>query len=435
MLPLRRSLASLAVAGALVLGTAVTAQGAAPPVAPAPTPEQIAVATNAMLGFDLPAAIDNATGNDARFSTGYTNPPGGQDPLPVCVYGAGYQRVAVPDSRAVGYMARNGFVGQSVYEYPSAAAARRAWSSLDRAIVAHCRGSWTADGDRVTITRSRMAATASAGAGWLVTTTGMGSVTAVAVTPVGDAIQVVSYVRQAATLNARVPATLATLSARLADRWVGRNALPSTQGALLAGAALAALTPADVPAALPVTSPADGGWSSYTASEPGDGPYTCAPVLSLPAGSWSVISDLGGTGDVVAEPGTLMQDVEVYPSNDAARAAWTAVRRAVLRCNDPSSDPWAANGTGTRTVSGVSTLVVDGVPGVWSREFTVYRDIPLSGKVYSIALLSGNVIQTVRYYTTVDRVAQIPLDQAAVNELAVTLLDRWNATLAQAYAG
>jgi hypothetical protein len=421
---------SAATAGLLVLGVAPIALAAPPPVAPPPSPTQIAAATNAMLGFDLPAILDNATGPLAGYSTGYTNPPGGQDPLPICVYGEMYRNVSVPGTLAVGFMARNGYVSQSVYEYPSPTAADRAWSRLDRDIAARCGGSWTSDGSRVTITRSRLAATASAGAGWLVTTTGLGSVTAVAVRPVGDAIQVVSYQRQAASLSPRVPPAIATLSTALADRWARRDALPNTQGALLTTAALAALTPADVPATLPITSPADGGWSMFSADSPGDGPYTCTASPSRSRGSWGVVTDLGGSGDVIASPGSLMQDVEVYQSNDAARAAWTALRRAVLGCNDPAGNPWAVGGTGTRTVSGVSELAFEGVPGVWSREFTVYRDLPLSGKSYSVSLLSGNVIQTLSYYTTVDRVSQIPLDQVAVNALAVTLLTRWNATMA-----
>jgi hypothetical protein len=384
-----------------------------------------------MLGFAVPAVLDDATGRDSGFSTGYMIPPGGQDPLPICVYGDRYRHVAVPDTLAVGFTATNGFVGQSVYEYPSQTAADRAWTRLDRDIVAHCQGSWTSDGSRVTITRSRLAATANAGAGWLVTTVGVGSAVAVAVTPVGDAIQVVSYVRQASSLSSRVPPAIASLSTVLADRWTRRDSLPTTQGALLTAAAMATLTPADAPATLPITAPADGGWATYMASSPGDSPYTCGPVLSLPRGSWTVMSILGGSGDVIASPGSLVQDVEVYQSNDAARAAWTALRRAVLACNDPSANPWAAGSSGSRVVSGVSELAFDGVQGVWSRDFTVYRgDLPVSGKNYSISLLSGNVIQTVSYYTTVDRIAQIPLDQVAVNALAETLLTRWNSTMA-----
>lgn len=429
-MPGRTRFATTAIAGIVVCLMAPTAMAAPQPVAPPPTPPQISRATNAMLGFELPTVIDDARGSSSGFSTGYTNPPGGQDPLPVCVYGPGYRNVSVPGGLAVGYLARNGFVSQSVYDYPNASAAASAWSRLDRSITAHCRGSWISDGERVTVTRTPLAATPAAGAGWLVTTIGMGSVATVAVTPVGDAIQVVSYARQASTLNARVPGAIADLSGRLADRWVRRDALPDTQGALLTQAALASLTSADVPSTLPITAPSDGGWSTYSASEPGDGPVTCARYGSVPAGSWSIVVDLGGSGDVVSDPGSLMQQVEVYQSEDAARTAWARLRRGVLACNDPGGNPLATANTATRTLSGVSELSFDGVPGIWSRQFTVYAELPLSGKAYSISLLSGNVIQTVDYYATVERVAQIPLDQVAVNALAVTLLERWNATQA-----
>ena len=412
-------------AAALLLGSAPTALAAPTPVAPPPAPEQLAAATNALLGFDIPRVLEAGVSSDSGFSTGYINPPGGQDPLPVCVYGPQYTTVSVPDTLAVGYSANNGFVGQSVYDYPSAAAAKRAWSRLDADIAAHCSGSFSTEGSTVTITRTRLAATGAAGRGWAVTTTGFGSVTHVAVVPVGDAIQVVSYIRQASALGARVPAAIADLSGLLARRWASRATLPDRQGPLLTGAALAALTPADIPAALPVTAPRDGGWSMYRAASPGDGPWTCAQTSDLDEGSWSFSTSLGGTGDIVSEPGSLLQDVEVYQTDDAARAAWNQLRRAVLACNDPGRNPLTARDTSTRTLSGVSALAVNGVPGVWSRQFSVDRSMPLSGKSYSISLLSGSVIQTLTYFVTVDDAAQVPLDQLAVNTLAEQLLQRW----------
>lgn len=426
----RQGVVLAVLASALVLGGAPAAHAATPPLAPPPSPQQLAKATNAMLGFDLPRVLAAGADADAGLRTGFINPPGGQDPLPVCVYGPQYATVSVPDTRAVGYSARNGFVSQSVYDYPSARAAERAWARLDADIAARCSGSFSIEGSTVTVTRTRLAATGAAGRGWAVTTTGFGSVTHVAVAPVGNAIQVVSYYRQAATLGARVPAAIAGLSDQLAERWTRRDTLPDRQGPLLTGAALAALTPADVPAALPVTRPAAGGWSSYGADSPGDGPWTCAQTSDLVAGSWSFSTSLGGTGDIVSEPGSLLQDVEVYQSADAARTAWNRLRRAVLACNDPGRNPLTARDTSSRTLSGESELTVGGVPGVWSRQFSVERDMPLSSKSYSISLLSGTAIQTLTYYTTVDEATQIPLDQLAVNTLAEQLLQRWTTTQA-----
>jgi hypothetical protein len=430
----RRTLRSLTVAAAVVALTATVApaaQARTQPVAPPPTPEQLSVATNAMLGFDLARALDAPDGSDSRFSTGYTNPPGGQDPLPVCIYGPPYATVSIPGAGAVGYFARNGFVEQSVYDYPSGAVADRTWARLDKDIAANCSGSFTEQGSTVTVTRTRLAAAGGAGRGWAVTTSGFGYVSHVAVAPVGDAIQMVSYYRQVDSLNARIPAAIATLSGRLADRWTRRAALPDRQGPLLTGAALAALTPADVPSELPVTAPRDGGWSSYWANSPGDGPWTCAQTSDFPEGSWSSTTALGGTGDIIAEPGTLLQDVEVYQTDDAARTAWNKLRRAVLACNDPGGNPLTSKENSSRTLSGISSLTYAGQPGVWSRQFSVDRDIPLSGKSYSISLLSGSTIQTLTYYTTVGEITQIPLDQVAVNTLAVQLFDRWNTTQAE----
>ena len=425
-----RRLIVVATVAALTASVAPGAQARTQPVAPPPAPDQLAIATNAMLGFDLARVLEAPASAQASYSTGYMNPPGGQDPLPVCRYGPQYTTVQVPAARAVGYFARNGFVGQTVYDYPSAAVADRAWARLDKDIAAHCTGSFTEQGSTTTVTRSRLAAAGGAGRGWAVTTSGFGYISHVAVVPVGDAIQMVSYYREVDSLGARIPAAIATLSARLADRWTRRATLPDRQGPLLTGAALAALTPADVPSELPVTAPADGGWSTYRADAPGDGPWTCAQTSDFPQGSWSFTTDLGGTGDITSEPGSLLQDVEVYQSNDAARAAWTKLRRAVLACNDPNANPLTDKENSSRTLSGISSLTYGGVPGVWSREFWVDRQIPQSGKSYSISLLSGSTIQTLSYITTVEEITQIPLDQVAVNTLAEKLLQRWDSTQA-----
>ena len=430
----RRSRRAVAVLAASVAGVAMSlaaigpAQAADDPVAPPPSPAQLTVATNAMLGFDLPAAL--APARDADAQTGFTNPPGGQDPLPVCIYGPRYRTVSVPDTLAVGYSATNGYVGQSVYEYPSRAAAERAWKKLDAEIGAHCSGSWAVDDSTTTVSRTRLPASGAAGRGWAATTTMPGSVILVAVVPVGSAIQVVSYVRQGAPLGARVPAAIASLSTRLADRWAARASLPSTQGPLLTGATQSMLTPADVTAALPVTAPADGGWSTFNGTTPGNGPWSCADSAKVPTGSWSFIVSLGGTGDIVSEPGSLLQSVEVYQTDDAAAAAWAKLRRSVLACADSSGGSIASGKAISRTTTGESALVVDGTAGVWSRQFSTEPSIPLSAKSYSIHLLSGNAIQTVSYYVTVMELEQIPLDQLAVNTLAEQLLERWTTTQA-----
>jgi hypothetical protein len=413
----------------MALTMTAPAQAAVDPIAPPPAAAELTTATNAMLGFDLPAALAPAANSDVQ--TGYINPPGGQDPLPVCIYGPRYRTVAVPGTLAVGYMANNGYVGQSVYEYPSRAAAERAWKKLDAEIAARCSGTWTDDNGTWKVSRTRLAASGAAGRGWAATTTSPGSVIHVAVVPVGDAIQVVSYVRQDAELGARVPAAIATLSGRLADRWAARATLPNTQGPLLTGATQAMLSEADVPAALPVTAPADGGWSSFDGTTPGNGPWSCAANAKVPAGSWSFMTALGGTGDIVSEPGSLLQSVEVYQTDDAASAAWAKLRRAVLACADSSGGSLASGKSITRTTTGESALVVDGTAGVWSRQFSTEPSIPLSAKSYSIHLRSGNAIQTVSYYTTVMELEQIPLDQLAVNTLAEQLLQRWTATQAE----
>jgi hypothetical protein len=383
-------------------------------------------ATNAMLSFDLAAALSAGAGNDATFQTGFTNPPGGQDPLPVCQYSSRGTGVMVPDAMAVGYSAMNGFVWQSLYQYPSAEAAARAWARLSTAVGARCSGSWTNDDYAWKVSRKRLPASGAAGAGWAVTTTSNVNVQHTAVVPVGDAIQVTSYVRQSPTLGARVPAAINTLSGRLADRWAQRASAPNSQGPLITGAETSMLMTTDVPAQLPVTTPEDGGWSSFTASAPGNGPWTCALRANLVAGSWTFSTSLGGTGDVTAEPGQLAQNVEVYQTDDAASAAWTKLRRAVLGCNDSSRRPISPTKPINRNASGVSAFEFDGVAAVWSREFSTDPGSGFSMKSYTIHVLSGNAIQSVTYYLTRDEIADFPLDQLAVNTLAEQLMIRWN---------
>ncbi len=244
--------------------------------------------------------------------------------------------------------------------------------------------------------------------------------------PVGDAIQVTSYVRQSPTLGSRVPAAINALSGRLADRWAQRATAPNSQGPLVTGAETSMLMTSDVPAELPVTTPEEGGWSSFTADAPGNGPWTCALRANLPAGSWTFSSSLGGTGDVTAEPGALLQAVNVYQTDDAASAAWIKLRRAVLGCNDPSRPPISPTKPISRTASGVSAFQFDGVAAVWSRDFSTDPGSGFSMKSYTIHVLSGNAIQSVTYYLTRDEIADLPLDQLAVNTLAEQLMMRWN---------
>lgn len=416
--------AALVAAGALAM--APTSSAALRPVAPPPASSDLVAATNAMLSFDLAGVLSAGAGDDASFRTGFMNPPGGQDPLPVCQYSSAGRGVPVPDTMAVGYTAMNGFVEQSVYQYLSAEAAGRAWTRLSTAIGAHCSGSWTNDDYAWRVSRKRLRAVGAAGAGWAVTTTSNVNVQHTAVIPVGDAIQVTSYVRQSPTLVSGVPAAINALSRRLADRWAQRATAPTTQGPLVTGAETSMLMTTDVPAQLPVTTSANGGWSTFTASAPGDSPWTCAARVNLPAGSWTFSSFLGGSGGVLAEPGQLGQTMNVFQTDDAASAVWNKLRRAVLTCNDSSWQPISSTKPISRNASGVSAFRFDGRAAVWSRNFATDPGAGFSMKSYTVHVISGNAIQSVTYSLTRDEIADLPLDQLAVNMLAEQLMLRWN---------
>lgn len=439
------AIAGMAVALSVV--AAPTASARVEPVAPAPSAEDLVSATNAMLdGFVWSKALTTGPDNDSQYTTGFTNPPGGQDPLPACVYGAGpgSTSVEVPDTGAVGFSAESGFLTQDVYQYGSEELAKRAWQKLSRGIGDHCSGTWSRDGASTTLTRTRLAAIAGGERGWAVATKAASYVRYSALHRVGDAIQMVSYSRESGRLGAAVPTALNALARRLAARWTDRATAANRQGPLLTGAQMAMLTTADIPTTLPVTSPTQGGWSGFSANEPGSEFFTCASQANLPPGTWTMSSSRGGLGDVYSGPGEIDQTINTYQTDDAAALAWRRLRRAVLGCNDPTPARISQTRSVRRISSGVSALSFSGVPGVWSRELDTYPGsegtcstnsgtvVPcpdFSTKAYTIYLLLGSDIQALTYYTTRDAVGEIPLDQLAVNVLAEQLAHRWNTTM------
>ena len=419
-----------AVVGGLVAGLAASlvlsapAQAAPEPVGLTPTPQELVRATNSMLSFDLDPVL--AAGSDGRYSTGYNNPPGGQDPLPVCVYGPDHTGVQVPDNDATGFMATNGFVTQSVYAYPTEVAYAGATLGLDAAIVKNCSGKWRDDGVW-SVKRSLVPASGSATRGWAVTTRTPSSVQYSVIVAVRGAIQVVSYYRESTSLQPGVTAAIDALSARLAERWAAQETLENTQGPLLTGAEVSMLMPSDVPAELPVTSPKNDGWSMFNAATTGLLQVPCGAFDAIPAGSWTFMSSLGGQGGVTAEPGQLLQAVSAYQSNDAAAAAWSKLRSVVAGCKNVNRPALSQTKDVDWLTTGTSQMTYGGVPGVWSRELSTFTDGDggFTVKAYNLFLLVDNTIQQYTYYLSRDGIAQIPLDQLAVNQLAQTLADRW----------
>ena len=423
--------AALTTAGLLLAAVPATAVDQPPPTAPVPSATEVVQATNAMMNVTYDRALLTGPLASAAFQTGYMIPPGGQDPYPVCDHGAGYNPIRIPDRLAVGYQASNGNVTQVEYVYPSAAAGEAAWVALSARIEQMCQGDWS-DGDGYKkVTRKKVSAQGAAGAGWAVTTVMDLSTMHVVVRPVDGGIQSIVYYTQrdttgSSTMKSSVPAAVNELSIRLADRWARRSTLPIESERMASWAVPAMLQPADVPAVLPVTTSADGGWANVNVSAPGSSVMTCGRDAF--AGSWSFTSSLGGWGDVSAEPGALWQEVAMYQTSDAAQGAWREVRRAVLGCNETNPAGISAKRDINRTLSGTSELAYDGVPAVWFRTLsTSMSGTPdaFTTKAYRVYLLVDNTIQSLSYYESQQGLRQIPLDQLAVNTLAEQLADRW----------
>lgn len=415
--------------GALALTFTLTplAQAAPPSLAPPPTPAELVSATNAMLqpgdvtGVLTTGSPSVTLGNTLR--TGFNSPPGGQDPLPVCAYGAQYSTVAIPATVAVGFNSAFGTVNQDVYEYRSAAAARRAWTSLSEETRTNCSGTFTRGDTSTTLSTKKVAGLPGGPAGLAVLSNGK-NVQYSVLHLAGDSIQMVTYAIDDGPVDAGVTAATNTLAANLAARWVARAALPVTQAPQLTEAESAMLSAADIPADLPVTAPARGGWSGFSSYLPGTAPIICNARYEIPKAAAAFTVSFGGNGGPLSLPGSLYQQVYSYPTQAAAQQAWTALRAGVRTCNQKSPPPLSATASVTRQASGTSALTVGGVPGVWSRSLDS-NPPDWSMKSYTIHLLVGDTIQMLTYSTGNSRGGNVPLDQAAVNSLAKDLAERW----------
>lgn len=395
-----------------------------------PSSTALVAATNAMLrpadvAAPLMVGVPRA---DRQFSTGYFNPPGGQDPLPVCVSGPGYRTVSIPRSDAIGYLARYGPVNQYEYQYPSAKRASAAWEQLSKQISSKCNGSYTEEGEKTTNTAKRMSGVPGGPRGWSVTNTGRYEAIS-NVHLIGDTIQLVAYVGGEKAVPARASSAFSTLATTLADRWAERDSLPVTQDATLTQAETDMVQPADVPTGLSLATAADGGWSSFQNYQPAVGPDVfCRGDAKLPKGAQTFQSVLFSGGDVlgVIGKGWVAQKVEVYATPELAQEAWAKVTAAVSKCTLNAAKPIPAKKEFRRLINGVSTVSVNGVPAVWVSGLDTYDfDKGYTNGTYSVYLLAGDSIQEVTYGLTRKGVGEVAIDQAAVDSMAQALADRW----------
>ena len=418
-----------------------------------PAPAAMVAMTNAMLrSADGPAALPSGPSEIASMI-----PTGGQDPWPICLAAGRYNPVTPVATGAIGYQAmidattRSGRQGrtltQVVYQYGSEAVARAYWDLTSSQVLTSCPGSRRTGGLTSTVRATRWTPdqVTSPISVSTVSRDSRGAIdraTFVTVSLVGDTIQmlVLSSAGSAVTGEERTAAEGLTVT--LAGRLYQRSMLPITQDPLLTAAQSSMLTTADIPATLPVTTPADGGWYLFDAARSS----AWAPGLcfgsegALPTGMPSFTVSIGGEGDVFSIPGQLSQSSTVYASAARARAAWNAYTAAAAQCSQQLHRPFTSPKTLQRVSNGVSALAVDGVPGVWVRTLDTYLssdgscDAASGGtggcdaftqRTYSIALLVGRSIQVVDYVTATTGIRVVPLDQAAVNAVAETLAGRW----------
>jgi hypothetical protein len=426
-------------AGIMLLAASIPAVSAqqSDALAPPPTPDTLVEATNAMMRpGDLTGALSLPVAG-RTFSTGFFNPPGGQDPFPVCIVPtASFRTVSASRTLATGFTARIGTgtpdlqFAQDVYQYPSEAAADRAWNQLSTAIGKSCNGSKTDDGRRMTVKSTRIPGLPGGDQGWGVLTSGSMS-NYVTAHRVDGGIQVVVYYRYGRKSVPQVtPAAQSAingLAATLAQRWQSKATLPVTQDSALTTAERTMVQPGDVPAALPIGKPARGAWSTFQASTPGTSLQACNAPPQLPSGSQSFWMTLGGNGDVAPVPGFISQYVYQYDSASQAQQVWQQLASSAATCTQGPKGSLSGKGEYQRTVNGVSALTVNGTPGVWVR--TIYatgsNDFSFTTKTYTIFLLVNDTIQQLTYGPSTTTVGQIPLDQLAVNQLAETLANRW----------
>lgn len=397
-----------------------------------PSASVLTEATNAMLQPSdvqgVVAAIPSEDSGTNRFSTGYFNPPGGQDPLPVCTYGKGFNSVDVPISGVTGYTAATGAVTQNVYAYPSEAAANAAWRTVTSQIQSRCKGSFTKDGKTFSATASTIPGLGGV-PGWGVNSRGAQAMYS-ALHFLGSEIQMVTVMSSVPAINVARADAANTLAATLAVRWLDRSNLAMTQDPFITQTTRTMLQPADMPTVLPIAQPASGSWSSLETSIPGWQPSSCYEDTQILAGAKSFFTALG-SADVFPTPGAVSQSVYEYDSPALAQRAWNQLKTAQAKCPQKASKPIPVNATFDREVNGVSPLTFGGVPGIWSRELMISSDygtdsgVGMSAKTYTINLLVGDAIQSVSYSRSVKGMQQVKLDQVAVNALAQELALRW----------
>ena len=416
------------IAGAFAATVALSgsAQASTNPQAAPPSPETLRQTTTAMLQpGDVPAQLGGAGAQNI----GYYIPPGGQDPYPICQ--GDTRRAVLPDlTMATGYFSTVGPVTQSVYVYSSPTAAQSSWEKLQRAIARGCDSTRRVDSNLIRV--SNGSATAKSGAWTVTSTTGKdpsGEYTQVA--HVDDAVIALRFNDYTSPTTAAGRQAAAALMQTLVARYADRAVPTGVQNTSLSTAEAAMLTPADLPAALPIQSPANGAWSSFTANLPGQAPFNQCNARKdlMPAGTGSFSATFGDDGGPVLTDGFAWQQVFTYADSASADAAWASLTKSLQDCNQRYGKLYSPTKPARVGKSGASAITVDGTPGLFYRYFETQgsedKDFRWSTRTYQVFLKDGNVISSLTYGISFDGIRRVSVDEPAVNQLAVTLIDRF----------
>ncbi len=412
------------------LATTVILSGAAhassnPQAAP-PSPETLRQTTTAMLQpGDVPARLGGAGAQ----SIGYYIPPGGQDPYPICQ--GDTERAVLPNlEMATGYFSEVGPLTQTVYVYPSSDAAQSSWTTLRRAVERGCSTTRLVDANRTKVSRGN--APAISGLWTLTSTTGKdpsGEYTQV--TLVDNAVIALRFNDYASPTTSAQRQAAASLMKTLVSRYADRGVAAGVQNTSLSLAETAMLTPADMPATLPTQSPADGAWSSFTANLPGQAPFNQCNARKdlMPAGTGSFSATFGDDGGPVLTDGFAWQQVFTYADAASTDAAWASLTRSLRDCNTRQGKLYDKTTSASRGTAGTSAVGVDGTPGLFYRfvetQGSEDKDFRWSTRTYQVFLKDGNVISSLTYGISVDGITRVSVDEGAVEQLAVTLIDRF----------
>ena len=414
-------------ASIVVPGAAHAAQDAQ---ANPPAPETLRQTTTAML---QPADVSAALGGPASLNIGYYIPPGGQDPYPICQ--GNIRREILPSlEMATGYFSTVGNVNQTVYVYPSQELAAASWSGLRSLITRGCYFTRSVDGNRIRVSSGEAPSISGM---WTVSSiTGKdpsGEYTQVAV--VDNAIVALRFNTYDAPTSSVERGAAAELMQQLTTRYADRMVPTGVQSTALSVAETAMLTPSDLPASLPVRSPANGAWSSFDANIPGTAPFNqCSPRKDLmPAGTGSYSVEFGDDGGPMLTDGFAWQQVFTFQDASAADAAWTALNRNWKDCNQRYGRLYNKTGPARLGRAGTSSVNVDGTPGLYLRYVETQADsnadYQWTTRTYQLFLKDGNVISSLTYGVSVDGLKRVSIDEAAVNQLAVLLIDRFANTV------